>query len=492
MRVLFSIFSVFLAFHLISQSREENSAQIDEIKKQLLDEQAKHATNPGLNSAQNELYKKKTKQKVDAEIKMLTSDAVVASGDLYVKVHSIFDKIILANPEISRNSRLVLYRSNDFNAFTMGDDVIFVHIGLLNDLMSEAQIALVLCHEIAHNSLEHVEQSLIESVRLETDKALEKEINGILRTDYGKVSALNALLLPRILESKEKSRRNEFEADSLGLIFLKNAQFDVKDALSMFHIMEKRTKNITDSLDYKKCLHISEFPSIEELDNEYVREGSLGTFSKDDSKLPYLATHPYDRDRFYRLATQLKLDTVFRNYEPKEDNFKKEALKRVDIEMIYNSWMSQSLTDVIYYATLILNKNPENEEVKQHLALAFRSLAYLKKRRVAGKYLQLQNPKFPENYDRICALTYSMSPAQCVELYTHLNKGMIQYRSPLNLLNEIIQNIELADYPSVEIAWKTNKEEIYKTYLSFVLEEIELQLYNNMKLTTIKPKSKQK
>jgi hypothetical protein len=58
-------------------------------------------------------------------------------------------------------------------------------------------------------------------VKRETDKTLEKEINGILRTEYGKVSSLNALLLPRILESREKSRWHEFEADSLGLFYLK-------------------------------------------------------------------------------------------------------------------------------------------------------------------------------------------------------------------------------------------------------------------------------
>ncbi len=84
-------------------------------------------------------------------MKMLNSNSIIASGELYIKVSLIFNQIVRLNPEIPRDTRLVLYRSNDFNAFTMGDNIIFVHIGLLSDLKNEAQIALVLCHDIAHN-----------------------------------------------------------------------------------------------------------------------------------------------------------------------------------------------------------------------------------------------------------------------------------------------------------------------------------------------------
>jgi predicted Zn-dependent protease len=221
--VLLMVF-VFSLLKLHSQTADDNKAQIEEIKQQLIDQNSKFTSSQELTSSQNDIYKKKHKQKIEAELKILSSDAIIASGELYLKINSIFDKIVKSNPEIPQNTRLVLYRSNDFNAFTMGDNIVFVHIGLLHDLKNESQIALVISHEIAHNTLRHVEESLVESVKRETDKALEKEINGILRTEYGKVSSLNALLLPRILESREKSRSHEFEADSLGLLYLKNAQ----------------------------------------------------------------------------------------------------------------------------------------------------------------------------------------------------------------------------------------------------------------------------
>ena len=487
--VLLMVF-VYSFSELQAQNMEENNAQIDEIKQQLIDQNLNFPSSQELTNSQNELYKKKHKEKIEAELKMLNSNSIIATGELYNKVNSIFDRIVKLNPEIPQNTRLVLYRSNDFNAFTMGDNIIFVHIGLLSDLKNEAQIALVLSHEIAHNTLHHVEESIIESIINETDKTIEKEINGILKTSYGQVSALNALLLPRILESREKSRSNEFEADSLGLMYVKNAQFNYTEALSMFHAMEKRSKNVNDSLNYKTYFHFQSIPSIETLDAEYMRESSLGTFTKDESKLPYLATHPYDRERFYKLAKILNLDTTFSKYVPNYDENYKLIERQVGLEMIQNSWVNKNLTEVIYHSLLFLENHSDNKEVKEDLMLTFKVMSYLKKKRIAGKYLQLQNPKFSEDFDRICALSYAISPTDCNDLFSLYKKEIPELASPRNELLEIILLAESEDYLTLDVIWQENKEAIYLSNYSFILEEIERYLYANKKLTFVKPKYK--
>ncbi len=487
--VLLMVF-VYSFSELQAQNMEENNAQIDEIKQQLIDQNLNFPSSQELTNSQNELYKKKHKEKIEAELKMLNSNSIIATGELYNKVNSIFDRIVKLNPEIPQNTRLVLYRSNDFNAFTMGDNIIFVHIGLLSDLKNEAQIALVLSHEIAHNTLHHVEESIIESIINETDKTIEKEINGILKTSYGQVSALNALLLPRILESREKSRSNEFEADSLGLMYVKNAQFNYTEALSMFHAMEKRSKNVSDSLNYKSYFHFQSVPSIESLDAEYMRESSLGTFTKDESKLPYLATHPYDRERFYKLAKILNLDTTFSKYVPNYDENYKLIEQQVGLEMIQNSWVNKNFSEVIYHSLKFLENHSDNKEVKEDLMLTFKALSYLKKKRIAGKYLQLQNPKFPEDFDRICALSYAISPTDCDNLFSLYKNEIPELASPRNELLAIILLAESEDYPTLDVTWQENKEAIYFSNYSFILEEIERYLYANKKLTFVKPKYK--
>jgi len=480
---------VFFSFSVVySQVSTENKEQIEEIKMLLQENHSKFEAESELNATQNELLKKKEKAKIEAELKLVTSDRIIVSGVLYEKVNRIFNQIILANPQIPQNTRMVLYRSNDFNAFTMGDNVIFVHIGLFSSLQNESQIALVISHEIAHNVLRHVRKSMVESVIRETDKEINKEVNSILKSDYGQVSALNALLVPRIMESREKSRQHEFEADSLGLVFLKNTAFDIRQALSLFHAMEKQKRNETKTIAYHKCFHIHELNSIAEKDAEYIRESSLGSFTKDESKLPYLATHPYERQRFYRLAGQVQADTTFATYLPTYDDNFKLIEKNVDFELIINSWKNKNLSEVIYHAIKFIETHPENSEGKEHLAMAFRVLAFLKSKRLAGKYLQLQNTKFPEDFDRVCALVNEISPDESLELFKR-NKGNSDISdNHLSILASFIQSIEVEDYAYFEILWKDNKDFIHSSYYSFILTEMERYLYNTKKLLFLKPK----
>jgi hypothetical protein len=187
------------------------------------------------------------------------------------------------------------------------------------------------------------------------------------------------------------------------------------------------------------------------------------------------------------------VDTTFKNYAPKEDIFQKQLNQQIGIEMIQNSWRRMNLSEVIYYAINLLAFYPEQIEAKEHLALAFKSLAYLKQKRVAGKFLQLQNPKFPEDFDRVCALVYNISPTDCKALFDIYTKEITEFKSPRNELIEIMQHIEAESYDLLEISYRDNKETIYNSFYSFILEEIEIQLNNsNMKLYFIIPKSKTK
>ncbi len=441
-----------------------------------------------LNSAQNDLLKKKLKSKIDAEIKLLSSDKIIVSGELFDKINRIFIEVLRANPSIPQSSLMVLYRSNDFNAFTMGDNIIFMHIGLFDAMQNEAQIALVICHEIAHNMLNHVRNSLVDAVIQETDKEIKKEVSTILKSDYGQVSALNALLVPRILESREKSRKNELDADSLGLVLLRNTKYDSKSALSLFHAMEKQKMNESNNVKYSNYFHLDKLPTIAEINADYTRESSLGSFSKDESKLPYLATHPYERQRFYQLANQLKVDTTFSNYTPKNESDLAELELLVSFEMIENSWKNRNLSDVVYHSIKLLESNPDCVEAKQHLSAAFNVLGYLKKKRLAGKYLQLQNPKYPEDYDRVCALVYAISPNDCAELYSLHSKDINFTIEPLNVLVLLYQYAGSENFVDFENLWNENQQFIHKSHYSFMLKELENHLYSTKRLLFLKLK----
>lgn len=294
--------------------------------------------------------------------------------------------------------------------------------------------------------------------------------------------------MPRILESREKSRKNELDADSLGLVLLRNTKYDSKSALSLFHAMEKQKKNESNNVKYSNYFYLDKLPTIAEINADYTRESSLGSFSKDESKLPYLATHPYERQRFYQLANQLKVDTTFSNYTPKTESDLAELELLVSLEMIENSWKNRNLSDVVYYSIKLLEANPNSVEAKQHLSSAFKILSYLKMKRLVGKYLQLQNPKFPEDYDRVCALVYSISPKDCAELYTLHSMNLKFTIEPLNLLLLLYQYAETESFGDFENVWNENQQFIHKSHYSYLLKELENHLYSTKRLLFLKPK----
>jgi hypothetical protein len=64
-----------------------------------------------------------------------------------------------------------------------------------------------------------------------------------------------------------------------------------------------------------------------------------------------------------------------------------------------------------------------------------------------------------------------------------------QLASPRKELLDIILLAESEDFYTLEYTWKENKETIYLSNYSFILEEIERYLYANKRLTFIKPKN---
>jgi hypothetical protein len=158
--------------------------------------------------------------------------------------------------------------------------------------------------------------------------------------------------------------------------------------------------------------------------------------------------------------------------------------------MIQNSWVNKNFSEVIYHSLKFLENHGDNKEVKEDLMLAFKALSYFKKKRIAGKYLQLQNPKFPEDFDRICALSYAISPSDCDKLYLLYTNEIATIESPRNELLAIIELAESEDYPTLDVTWKEYREAIYLSNYSFILEEIERYLFANKKTTNLKPKYK--
>ncbi len=444
---------------------------------------------PTLTKEQEKLLKERQEEKKQLEEKLLASKLVVSNGELFSIVEKILSKILKANPEIPQATKIVLYKSSDFNAFTMGNNLIFIHVGLLYSLNNEDEIAMVISHEIAHNTLKHIETSMLEYVKMVTNSKLNQELKNASKQKYNQVSALNAIMLPRILETREKSRFHEFSADSLGFIYTTNAGFSQKKALATFVAMEEQKNGQSKSLDLLKMLNHRHIPTLCAKEKEYKRTGSLGEFQKDTSKLAdYLATHPYERDRFSALALHSNLDTVFSNYSKARSISDIAYYKLVSEEITQIELEQKNFTSLIYYSCQALLLDPENKVLKNRLGVAFTAMAYFKQKRIIGKYLVLQNVSFDEDFDRVCSFLIKLSPVDCstlADISFAKSASELKRESIESNMIQLFNYVKEKDYISLKIFLELNYQQLSESSYSWIVNELLSQLYLSEKLNYI-------
>ncbi len=129
----------------------------------------------------------------------LTSGKVLYGDAVTEYLNAVMDKVLENDVALRNEIRVYAVRSADFNAYTTNNGIIFVNLGLLAELETEAQLAYVLCHEVVHYLEKHVRETV----------ALEEKLKS-LRVQ---TSADEERIL---LKYYSFSKNNELEADELG------------------------------------------------------------------------------------------------------------------------------------------------------------------------------------------------------------------------------------------------------------------------------------
>lgn len=175
---------------------------------------------------------------------VLSQSQTVDSGPEVELVHRVVNRLTPATRDAGKDFdwQVSVVQSDQVNAFCLPGGKIVVYTGILPVANTEAFLATVLGHEMAHATSRHGAQRVFQSNL--TQAAMVGVAGSISDMDPGKqqevMAALGAgaqygMILPF-------SRKDESEADHIGLIYMARAGYDPRESIKFWQRMEASSK----------------------------------------------------------------------------------------------------------------------------------------------------------------------------------------------------------------------------------------------------------
>lgn len=273
---------------------------------------------------------------------ILFSGEILYGDVLTTYVNKVADVALASDLTLRKELRFYVLKSNEVNAFSTYQGIVFVTVGLLSQIENEAQLAFILCHEIAHYKLKHT----INSYKNKKD----------LKKGKGKFSSLS--LNEKVKEVYNYSKENELEADKEGFKMYQKTKYSHQAVITSFDMLlysylaydelEWSPKILEDSL-YKFPTNLSQ-----------KKEKKIKADEEEDDEE---STHPNIRKRKENLEKKLldetSSDTAVYIVGEKEFNF---IQKQARTELFF-TLIKQTNFKQLYYYSYLYRENYKEDSV---------------------------------------------------------------------------------------------------------------------------------
>lgn len=418
----------------------------------------------------------------ESSIKMLKRGNLILSGPLNDFVQKVYNTIANYNHEIE-DKKVVIIRNTTFNAFTMNQGIIYIHLGLLYHIQNEEQLAFIMCHELAHDYLYHVDRKILKKIKNDDGKIIEEKIKQTMAKKYGVVSELNQILLPYFIANSKESQNIEFEADSLGLVFYKKTNYDLIKGCLSFELMHEISKSKdTTKVDIKQLLKLNENIINEAKLNPKNTGSSLGEFkidediqAKKDSISALLSSHPYEKERTKKLFEVLALTQPKMNLFETDPSYK--GVKYWSNGELINTYLKyKNVGKTLFHALKMKEKYPNDTYAQNTILVSFYILEHYKSIFKEGEIVDMFSDYHDPNYNTFLHVIRKFSPNDCKNIIEHLEYNFtINYNSFEYKIIELLKLYKNKNWTEYKTKYEENKNEIEKSvYKSYIKDQLEL------------------
>lgn len=288
-----------------------------------------------------QLIKSKYLIKLEYSIDELLHSGKVLYGDEMTQyVNRVADHILKDEPGLRKELRFYLIKTNVSNALSTNQGIIFITTGLLSQLTSEAQLAYIMCHEIAHFQERHLLKSF-------ENRLKNRNLTYQSLADF--------------------SKENEQEADIKGMKLYNEAGYSKSELLGVFDV-----------------LLYSHLPFDElKLDPNYLSGGKIPLLKdKYGSKeYPILAVEDYDDSKSSHpniKKRKIAVEKEISNYSNWQNTVFKQSKEQfvyirnlARFEAVRTDIIDMNLSNALYDIYLLEQDFPNSEYLAQMKALSW-------------------------------------------------------------------------------------------------------------------------
>lgn len=364
-----------------------------------------------------ENYKRKISVRIEDNLTLYSESLIEEIMDSHFlfdvrfasKANQILDEFKNKNPEIPKNTHIVVSKNPALNAFCLPDGTFIVNLGLFYWLKNEDQIAGVIAHEISHKILEHYMKTQILTIENELSADSKDKVKEIKHEKYNK-SEKAFELYKSLLYAKGDVRKNqEYQADSLGYELLKKTSYNRLNYIDMLNLVEKYHQIKPIGLQkeiYKKTFDLpnqkfkEDWFKIEDFSRyEYTYKEKLD----EDS----LSTHPETENRIKRL------ETIFPELKNPQINDADETFKTLksiaEYEQVTSLQFFEEYGLSIYICLNRLQENMDTVFYKHILGKNFAKIYEAKKQYKLNRYVDRIDPKnHSESYIQFLSFIWNL------------------------------------------------------------------------------------
>ena len=366
-------------------------------------------------------FKKFITQKSEFLSALDSMDMLIYGDSMTDLVERIKDIIIAGNQNLKDvEIKIFIYRSNEANAFSLGEGLILVSTGLLARMPDVSQVAFVLSHELAHDAMNHVFLNLLHISESLHEGEMKRTFQKASRKKEGRNTEINNVLNNFMAVQMAYSQRNEFEADSQGLVYFQHAGFTLDGAIGALGVLDSADYLMfEDTLDLRHYFSFDGYPfksywlDTENAALQWARDTTL--YMIPDS----LKSHPDCDVRIQRIGELAATDSE-QIIVVADEAMVMEKLKDVfQFESLEGQLMARDYVMALYMSLQLQTLYPQNIYLKSVTAHALIELAAAFSRNEFLEYVEFADMNYPAGYNQMLTFLHNMNSSTLYKLATY-------------------------------------------------------------------------